>query len=52
MNGHPRLLEASIRHELGKLFEFIVFREGVYDMQLMKTDDGCVSIHGAHDRTI
>ena len=38
--GHPRLFEASIRAELGGLFEFLVFREGVYDMNLLTTDDG------------
>ena len=40
MHGHPRLKEQSIRQELGGLFEMLVVKEGVYDMQLLTTDDG------------
>jgi hypothetical protein len=40
IEGHPRLHEASIRAELGGLFEVVSLREGVYDMSLLTTDDG------------
>jgi hypothetical protein len=40
MHGHPRLKAASIRRELGGLFEVVSFQEGVYDMMLVETEDG------------